>query len=181
MMELDLIQRTAKLFCQAIIYRVLKPSLEGMAKEQLTEVQLSCIKYVAVHHEPSIGEIANGLSISNAASAKLVDRLVRKKLLSREEDPEDRRVLKINLTSKGQELLADIEKIEENQLKEILGRMSNEERESLEIGLASFLKAALQSPEQVEQICLHCGWNHVIQCPGNIRYRELTGRDKTPN
>ncbi len=180
-MEFDLFQRSAKLFCQAIIYRVLKPSLEGMAKEQLTEVQLSCIKYVAVHCEPSIGEIANGLSISNAASAKLVDRLVRKKLLTREEDPQDRRVLKIKLTARGQELLADIERIEEIQFKDILERMSIKEREALEIGLVSFLKAALQSPEQVEQICLHCGWNHVIQCPGNIRYRELTGRDKSPN
>jgi DNA-binding MarR family transcriptional regulator len=180
-MELDLFQRSAKLFCQAIIYRVLKPSLEGMAKEQLTEVQLSCIKYVAVHHEPSIGEIANGLSISNAASAKLVDRLVRKKLLSREEDPEDRRVLQIKLTPNGQELLVDIEKIEKSQFREILERMSAKEKESLEIGLTGFLKAALQSPEQVEEICLHCGWNHVIQCPGNIRYRELTGKDKSPN
>ena len=180
-MELDLFQRSSKLFCQAIIYRILKPSLEGLAKEQLTEVQLSCIKYVAVHNEPSIGEIADGLSISNAASAKLVDRLVRKKLLTREEDPKDRRVLKIKLTPKGQELLADIERIEENEFNAILERMSATEKEALENGLKAFLKAALQSPEQVEEICLHCGWNHVIQCPGNIRYRELTGRDKSPN
>ncbi|HBF37522.1 MAG TPA: hypothetical protein DDW50_09405 [Firmicutes bacterium] len=180
-MELNLFQRSAKLFCQAIIYRILKPSLEGLAKEQLTEVQLSCVKYAAVHSAPSIGEIANGLSISNAASAKLVDRLVRKKLLTREEDPQDRRVLQIKLTAKGQELLADIEKIEEDQFHAILERMSVSERESLEIGLKSFLKAALQSPEQVEEICLHCGWNHIIQCPGNLRYRELTGKEKIPN
>ena len=178
-MDLNIFEKSTKLFCQAIIYRVVKPSLGGLAKEQLTEVQLSCTKFVAVHTEPSVGEIADGLSISNAASAKLVDRLVRKKLLTREEDPQDRRVLKIKLTPRGNELLDDIQKIEAEQFTNIIERMSAEEIQALEFGLTSFLKAALESPEQVEQICLHCGLTHLINCPGNLRYRELTGKDKT--
>jgi MarR family transcriptional regulator, organic hydroperoxide resistance regulator len=178
-MDLDVFERSTKLFCQAIIFRVLKPSLEGMAKEELTEVQLSCIKFAAVHTEPSVGEIADGLSISNAASAKLIDRLVRKKLLTREEDTQDRRVLKIKLTPRGIELLTDIEKIEAEQFTKILQRMSAEEVHALEEGLNGFLTAALESPEQVKEICLHCGLTHILKCPGNLRYRELTGEDKT--
>ena len=177
-MELNILEKSTKLFCQAIIYRMVKPSLEGLAKEQLTEVQLSCIKFVAVHSEPSVGEIADGLAISNAASAKLIDRLVRKKLLTREEDTQDRRVLKIKLTPRGNELLEDIQKIEAGQLNNILYRMSAEEIQALELGINGFLKAALESPEQIEEICLRCGWSHVINCPGNLRYRELTGKDK---
>jgi DNA-binding MarR family transcriptional regulator len=179
-MALDVFEKSSKLFCQAIIYRVVKPSLEGLAKEQLTEVQLSCIKYAAFHSEPSVGEIANGLAISNAASAKLIDRLVRKKLLTREEDAQDRRVLKIALTSRGHELLDDIESIERAQFNAILARMSSAEIQALETGLTAFLKAALESPEQVEEICLHCGWRHIINCPGNLRFKELTGNDKQP-
>jgi DNA-binding MarR family transcriptional regulator len=178
-MDLDIFERSTKLFCQANIYRILKPSLEGMAKEELTEVQLSCIKFAAVHTEPSVGEIAEGLSISNAASAKLIDRLVRKKLLTREEDPLDRRVLKIKLTSRGNELLDDIQKIEAEQFTNILQRMSTKEVQALEIGLQGFLKAALESPDQIKEICLRCGLTHILNCPGNLRYRELTGMDKT--
>jgi DNA-binding MarR family transcriptional regulator len=177
-MQLDVFERASKLFCQAIIYRVLKPSLESLDKELLTEVQLSCIKYVAVHKEPSVGEIANGLTISNAASAKLIDRLVRKKLLTREEDPVDRRVLKIKLTPKGRELLAEIQKFEISQFTTILQRMSNAEIDALELGLSGFLKAALESPQQIEEICLRCGLDHMTDCPGNQLYRELTGKDK---
>ncbi len=177
-MEISIFEKTTKLFCQAIIYRIVKPSLEGLAKEQLTEVQLSCINYVSVHPEPSIGEIADGLAISNAASAKLVDRLVKKKLLTREEDPQDRRVLKIKLTFKGNELLKDIQKIEAKQFNDILSRMHKDEIEALESGLNSFLRAALEKPEQIDEICLRCGWNHIINCPGNLRYRQLTGVDK---
>jgi DNA-binding MarR family transcriptional regulator len=178
-MDLEVFERSTKLFCQAIIYRILKPSLEGMAKEELTEVQLSCIKFAAVHADPSVGEIADGLSISNAASAKLIDRLVRKRLLTREEDPLDRRVLKIKLTPRGKELLADIQKIEVKQFTNILQRMSTEEVQALELGLIGFLKAALESPDQVKEICLRCGITHILNCPGNLRYRELTGKDKT--
>ncbi|MGE5581149.1 MAG: MarR family winged helix-turn-helix transcriptional regulator [Bacillota bacterium] len=177
-MDLNVFEKASKLFCQALIYRVLKPSLEGPAKEQLTEVQLSCIQFVAAHPDPSIGEIAAGLAISNAASAKLVDRLVKKKLLTREEDPKDRRVLQVKLTPKGKEFLKDIKKIEAAQFNRILQKMTAEEIAALESGMAAFLKAALENPEQVEQICLHCGWEHIINCPGNLRYRELTGKDK---
>jgi DNA-binding MarR family transcriptional regulator len=177
-MNLDLFKRSSKLFCQAIIHRVLKPSLASIEKEQLTEVQLTCLKYVKVHNEPSVGEIADGLAISNAASAKLIDRLVRKKLMTREEDSQDRRVLKINLTFKGKELLDGIEKVEIEQLMNIIKQMSSSEVEALELGLNGFLKAALKTPEQVDEICLRCGWNHVTNCPGNLRYHELTGNDK---
>lgn len=177
-MEIEVFEKSTKLFCQTIIYQIIKPSLEGLAKEQLTEVQLSCINFVAMHSEPSIGEIAEGLAISNPASAKLVDRLVKKKLLTREEDPIDRRVLKIRLTPKGNELLEDIKKIETQQYQSILKRMSEEEIRMLETGLLGFLKAALEKPEQIDQICLRCGWTHIFNCPGNLRYQELTGNDK---
>lgn len=177
-MKVNTLERSSKLFCKAIVYRVLRPSLEGYDKEQLTEVQLACIKYVAAHNEPSVGEIANGLGISNAASAKLIDRLVRKKLITREEDPADRRVLKIKLTVKGSQLLELIKKIEVQQFDGILQKMSGPEIEALELGLQAFLKAALDSVEQIDEICLRCGWDHIFNCPGNLRYRELTGKGK---
>src|SRR5690554_544501 len=107
-MDSKYLEKTAKLFSQAISFCVLRPTLNEMAREELTEVQLSCLRFVSLHPEPSVGEIADGLRISNAASAKLIDRLVKKNLLSREEDPQDRRVLKIKLTTDGRKLLEAI-------------------------------------------------------------------------
>lgn len=172
-------EKTAKLFCQSIVYQVIKPTLQELSKSDLTQVQLSCIRYVHTHSEPSVGAIASGLSISNAAAAKLTDRLVKKHLLSREEDLKDRRVLKIKLTSEGARLLEEIDRIESEQFQGILSRMSSEDMESLQRGLTGFLRAALVDVDQIDQICLHCGWDHLLECPGNLRYRELTGHDKT--
>ena len=178
-MELNIFVKTAKLFSQAMFYRIVRPTLSKLANGDLTEVQLACLRFVYLHPEPSIGAIADGLSFSNAASAKLVDLLVKKKLLIREEDQHDRRVLKIKLTPEGEELLLEIEKIETEQFEVIIGRLQPKELEALEAGLTAFLKAALREISEVEEICLRCGSHHLLNCPGNIRYRELTGKDKT--
>ena len=178
-MERDLFAKTAKLFSQALFYRIIRPALNELMDGDLTEVQLACLRFVHLHPEPSVGAIADGLSFSNAASAKLVDRLVKKRLLSREEDPQDRRVLKIKLTPEGNELLTKIEVMEARQYDAVIHRLKSHELEALETGLTAFLKAALQEINEIEEICLRCGSHHVLNCPGNIRYRELTGRDNT--
>lgn len=175
---LENLEKTAKLFSQAISFCVLRPTLNEMAREELTEVQLSCLRFVSLHPEPSVGEIADGLRISNAASAKLIDRLVKKNLLSREEDPQDRRVLKIKLTTDGRKLLEAINIMELQQFNGILQQMSKENLQKLAEGLVAFLKAALLTPEQIDEICMRCGSEHALDCPGNLLYHELTGHDK---
>ncbi|HEX3045123.1 MAG TPA: MarR family transcriptional regulator [Bacillota bacterium] len=178
-MEQRIMEKTTRLFCEAVTHRVTQPALAELEKDALTEVQLLCIRFVHLHPEPSVGAIAEGLNISNAASAKLIDRLVKKRLLLREEDPKDRRVLKIKLTPAGDALLSQITQIETQQLNQILRRMPAEEFDALQRGLISFLKAALLKAEEVEEICLRCGIDHSVECPGNLRYHELTGENKT--
>jgi DNA-binding MarR family transcriptional regulator len=171
-------QRITRLFCQAVLFRILKPALDELTKQDLTQVQLSCIRFVRQHPEPSVGMIADGLGVSNAAAAKLTDRLVKKGFLTREEDPHDRRVLKIKLNPEGLKLLEKVCYLESEFFTSILERMTPESLTKLEQGMEAFLKAALNNPEQIDEICLKCGWNHQLDCPGNIRYRELTGHDK---
>jgi DNA-binding MarR family transcriptional regulator len=172
------LERAGKLFCITINTRILRPALEKLAKDDLTEVQLSCLRYAYLHPEPSVGEIAEGLRISNAASAKLIDRLVKKHLLLREEDQVDRRVLKIKLTPESVKLLEEINRVEIERFQKIFEAMTNEERQALELGLVGFLKSAIQTPEQLEEVCLRCGWSHELECSGNQLYKLMTGNDK---
>lgn len=172
------LQRTVRLFCQAVSLRVFKPALDKLSDEDLTLVQLSCIRFAHLHPESSVGMIADGLGISNAAAAKLIDRLVKKGLLIREEDSRDRRVLKIKLTETGQNILESLCLMEDQYFVSVLRRMPSKSLQNLECGIVDFLKVALEKPEQVDEICLKCGWNHELDCVGNLRYRELTGKDK---
>lgn len=170
--------KSVQLFNNAILARVFHQTLVEISQEKLTAVQVSCIRFVHLHSEPSVGAIADGLAISNAASAKLVDRLVRKKFLTREEDQKDRRVLKIKLTPSGKQLLQEILDRESELFQRILARMTPETVEALRSGIVGFLQAALEAPGQIDEVCLHCGVEHTPDCIGNLLYRELTGNDK---
>lgn len=178
-MKQELLEKTVQLFCQTIFHRVVKPALSEISEQELTDVQLHCLRYVCLHHEPSVGEIASGLSVSNAASAKLIDRLVKKGLLTREEDQQDRRVLKIKLTPNAVKLLERANRVQTTRFFEIIGRMSAEEARHFEEGLGAFLNAALIDASHIDAVCLKCGWDHLAECPGNIKYHQLTGSDKT--
>lgn len=168
----------AKLFYRTILTQIINLDLKEISAEKLTPVQLYCMYYVFVHGEPSVGSVADGLAVSDAAAVKLIDRLVRKDLLIREEDRSDRRILKIKLTEQGRVLVGKYTAKQSEIFDEIIARMTQEARTSLEIGLTGFLEAALLKPEQIEEICLKCGWEHIPECPGNVRYMELTGKQK---
>jgi DNA-binding MarR family transcriptional regulator len=59
--------------------------------------------------EPYAGrDIAERLQISLASVSRAVDGLVRSRLVTRVEDPDDRRVRRLSITSKGQRLAGEI-------------------------------------------------------------------------
>lgn len=170
---------SAKLFCRTIQILVYNPDLIQERDNKLTSTQLACLYFVCVHNEPSVGDIANGLTISNAAAAKLIDRLVKKRYLVRTGVPEDRRVLKIKLTPAGINILERYSFEQTKVFSDIIRQMPPESRGALEYALLEFLKAALVTPELIEKVCLRCGWEHFPDCPGNQKYKELTGADKS--
>ena len=170
---------TGKLFCQTLKEVVFRRALETAADHELTDVQYFCLRFLYLHREASIGAVAEGLGISDAASTKLVNRLVIKGLVDRREDPKDRRVLQLSLTEAGETLTRKVREKEDEQFATIIGRMSPEDQRKLHDGLASFLAAALTEKEQVDRVCLRCGWMHDDECPGNQVYREIVGHNKT--
>ena len=55
-------------------------------------------------------DIAKSLSITTSAATGLVDRMVKPKLLKRKAHPEDRRIISIELTKKGKNLIDRVTK-----------------------------------------------------------------------
>jgi DNA-binding MarR family transcriptional regulator len=55
---------------------------------------------------PTVGDIADHLLIRHHSAGALVDRAVVAGLLSRERDPDDRRVMRLALTPRGEQVLA---------------------------------------------------------------------------
>jgi len=142
---------------------------------ELTNAQFQGLVYLLRHSCSSIGDLAEGLSISHPAAVKLVDRLEKKGLVSRSESERDRRVSEVALTQVGRSV---VEKAQAERLKilaDATQQMDQGELEALLNGLEALLSAALISRQVVERACLRCGTSHIGCCPVNRAHAALTG------
>jgi DNA-binding MarR family transcriptional regulator len=85
--------------------------LRKMEESGLTLTQVKALLMLAgpEGEEPYAGrDIAERLKVSLASVSRAVDGLVRNRLVSRVEDPEDRRVRRLTITDKGRRLAGEI-------------------------------------------------------------------------
>jgi DNA-binding MarR family transcriptional regulator len=80
---------------------------------------LLAIKGFAERDSVTIGELAAKLFLRHHSAVGLVDRLVKKRLLKRSPDPEDRRKVHVSLTSQGEALIDQLSSVHRNELRRI--------------------------------------------------------------
>jgi DNA-binding MarR family transcriptional regulator len=103
----------------------------------------------------SIGEIADGLDVTHPAAVKMVDRLVKKGLVTRSVSSADHRQAQIRITAPGRDLVHRIGHERTERLARVLEQMSPEERQGLIRGLERFVGASL-SARALDEICRSC-------------------------
>lgn len=81
-------------------------SRELLRRRNLTTSQLATLRQLARHGRLSAGEVARGISVSQATITGVLDRLERRGLVTRSRDPQDRRRVVIELTEAGTEAVA---------------------------------------------------------------------------
>ena len=88
----------------------------------------------------TVTALSEELGISAASASRAADGLVRKKLLTRVEDPDDRRVRRLALTAKGRELAERIISARLAGLEDFADSLDHDERQKLEAALDALLK-----------------------------------------
>lgn len=58
----------------------------------------------------SMNEVSQAMGLATSTMTRMIDQLVEKGLVQRTADPDDRRIVRVGLTSKGQQLRASLEK-----------------------------------------------------------------------
>ncbi|MGC9042391.1 MAG: MarR family winged helix-turn-helix transcriptional regulator [Myxococcota bacterium] len=96
-------------------------TLSVMYESRLTLPQVVALHYIFHCKQCSISSISERLNLSLGATSHLVDRLVQIGYLSREENPEDRRMKLITITKKGNEFLT---KLNESRTADMMGALS---------------------------------------------------------
>lgn len=78
---------------------------------ELTLSQLAALLFLGEAGPQTVSALATRIGLSRAATSHLIERLVRRKLLHRAEDPDDRRQKRVTLARSGERLLHDIRQV----------------------------------------------------------------------
>lgn len=89
------------------------------------------IFYLKKNGSSSISEIAKNLIISKPNMTPIIDKLICEGMVNRYDDPNDRRILRIELTNKAHEFIKNREEIIKSALAEKISILNSEDLEAL--------------------------------------------------
>lgn len=100
-------------------------------KMELTPPQLIVLKTISSIDNCMMSDLSKHLGVTMGNMTTMVDRLIKEDYLKREQSPDDRRVVRVKLTSKGKEVTAKATKRKQAMLLNVLSKLSNKDIESM--------------------------------------------------
>jgi DNA-binding MarR family transcriptional regulator len=116
-------------------------SVDAVADE-VDLVQLRILVVLATRGVSSLRELADAAHLHLTRASRACDRLVGKKLISRSDDPDDRRVLRLELTPAGRQLVQTVVDARRDAIAPVLAAMSTTRRAELVRSLRAFAVAS---------------------------------------
>lgn len=103
------------------------------AEYDLTLSQLRLLYVLDTAGEPrAVSALGEAVGLSPAATGRAIDALHKNGMVSRTEDPEDRRIKRIALSDEGHEAIERITRARFAAISDFVGALSNDERTALE-------------------------------------------------
>ena len=116
--------------------------------EEVTLAQYRTLVVLASQGPQSLAGLAEAVGVTPATATRMCDRLVKKKLIVRRTEREDRRQLRVDLTQKGHTLVQSVSKRRRHEIRKILSDVPLKEQTSLVQALMRFTAAAGEIPDQ---------------------------------
>ena len=107
----------------------------------LTMPQLKTLIFVSKNDPATSGQIAGSLGVGLSTVTGIVDRLAEQNLVTRREDPRDRRITRVLPTASGRALVEDLLQYRNEQVTAILARLAPEELRTVETAFQYLLDA----------------------------------------
>jgi len=112
----------------------------------LTIPQVKSLFFIGNHGTTNFKKLAGALKVTPANLTGVIDRLVDQGLVSRTENPEDRRMMLLKLTEKGEALVSELRERRVSYLSRALRGLAPEELDVIARGLA-LLATAVEAEE----------------------------------
>jgi DNA-binding MarR family transcriptional regulator len=147
---------SARVFARAVRDVCEAAVLREVVGDKLTFTQLKLLYLAAQTDEVTVGDAATFLGVTSPAASKAIEKLVRRRLLRRNDIQGDRRTSAIGLTEASRRLLESYETVRNQKAAKIFEQFSSEElRHSSE--LLDRLAAGIASErDNQDEVCLQC-------------------------
>jgi DNA-binding MarR family transcriptional regulator len=126
------------------------PDLDEWRHLNVPMAQLKSLFLITNRKETNSRTLAEELDVTPGNVTGIVDRLAEQELVIRKPDPQDRRVIWLEATPKGKELLNKLMENHSKQFAMILGFMRVEDINSLSTGLKALLTAVEAHMEELK-------------------------------
>jgi len=110
----------------------------------LTMAQFGTMLHIFHKGACGVSDIGSDLGVTNSAASQMLERMVQLKLISRSEDPTDRRVKHIVLTDKGRQIIEESSLAFQTWMEDLAGTMTSEEQEQVRDALVILIEKANQ-------------------------------------
>jgi len=117
---------------EAIIQKTTTGRDRAWLSVELTMPQLKTLICVRKTNGATSGQIANNLGVALSTITGIVDRLAEQGLVSRHEDPRDRRITRVLPTPRGQQLVDGLLQVRNEAITTILSHLTSEQLQTVE-------------------------------------------------
>lgn len=102
-------------------------------------------------------DLASELGVNSSTATRLIDRLVRQKLVDRQVDRDDRRATSVTITASGRDVVEAVMRRRRTEARRILRKLPDDSRRALVASLDTLRAAAGEAPEQTWSL----GWTNA--------------------
>ena len=115
---------------------------------QLPDAELRCLGLFGEERYLTAKGIALKMNVVKSRVSKIIDGLIKKKLIQSVKDPEDSRVILLSLTSRGQGKLNEINNLLNDLHGQVLSQMAPDQRQAMLTNL-DILKASMEAVKEL--------------------------------
>jgi DNA-binding MarR family transcriptional regulator len=137
---------------QALISKLFQCCQERMQYQcerfQLPDAELRCLGLFGEERYLTAKGIAPKMNVVKSRVSKIIDGLIKKKLIQSIKDPEDSRVSLLSLTSHGQKKLNEINHFLKSIHGQVLSQMAQDQRQAMLTNL-DILKASMEAVKEL--------------------------------
>jgi DNA-binding MarR family transcriptional regulator len=130
-MDADLFVATLQTWLETSNRYSMRTFLRQARESKFSMSHLGALFYIHRCGSCGVTEVGDHLGVTSAAASQLLERLVEQGLVVREEDPDDRRVKRIELTEKGKQAFEAIVHAREGWMHDVALMLSSAEKEAI--------------------------------------------------